>query len=408
MTRAEGLVTASRFEKVHISLMKQIVRLLVGGEDSPEGLAEVFKSFNAFAKASTLTHEAATDMLGYVMSLASVRALPTRSILTWLPRTGFTEALIETVKAGKSSALMPRIADIAADENAGDVVTAMMWRLIASLKGATVRGEPMYGSDERDIEGLGVATVERMESGKKLLPVREALNENFPLAGFVRNFLNLPVKERLRHTLKYGPMCFWDVSQIDDFTYACRANFSSDLYWDTSAVRYMKETFQGNTEFNGDLSTWDVSKVTLTDGMFSGSGIVDSGIGFWDLGELRSARSMFEGARKISPKLKLSRWGLDKCTDLSSMFAGSSVTDNGIGEWKLPGDAKTASMLPDSFRGRLHKWPGHLAKSTRAVAGAPRGSFGTLATPPSDEELVTNLFAEAVRERDRGTGCSVQ
>lgn len=405
----EGRVAASRLENVPIELVKEIVRHLVNGEESTTELARIFRSFNAFAQTAKLGKEAAMGVVGYVMSLASVRAVPTKTFLQWLPRRGFQDALVKTVEEGKSSALMPRIADLAAEPTASDVVDALFWKLVASLRSATVKGEPMYSGNEEQIQALADEILRRMGPRNSLQPVREAIAKDFPKGGFVKGFvtyfLKLPVDQRLHHALAYGPMCLWDVSQIEDFSGPCGAGtFSSDLYWDTSSVLSMSMTFANNTEFRGDLSTWDVCKVRTTESMFFGSGIVNSGIGSWNFRELQSARSMFAAAKNISSKLRFSRWNLEKCTDLSLMFAESSVTDNGIGEWKLLKEASTAGMLPASFHGRLDKWTTEQRDATGARPAMP--SFGT--TAQSEEEIVTRLIADAVNQRDQGGGCSVQ
>lgn len=408
----EGRVAASRLENVPIELVKEIVRHLVNGDESPTELAEIFRSFNALAQTAKLGKEAAMGVVGYVMSLASVRAVPTKTFLQWLPRKGFQDALVKTVEKGKSSALMPRIADLAAEPTASDVVDALFWKLVASLRSATVKGEPMYSGDEEQIRALADEILRRMVPPNFFKPVREAIAKDFPKGGFVKgfvtHFLKLPVDQRLHHALAYGPMCLWDVSQIEDFSGPCGAGtfgtFSSDLYWDTSSALSMSMTFANNTEFRGDLSTWDVCKVRTTDSMFFNSGIVNSGIGRWNFRELQSAKSMFAAAKNISSELSFSRWNLEKCTDLSLMFAESSVTDNDIGEWKLLKEAITAGMLPASFRGRLHKWTTEQLDATGALPAMP--SFGT--TAQSEEEIVTRLIADAVNQRDQGGGCSVQ
>ena len=389
----------SRLQSIRPSLVRMIVRAIADGKGSP---AEIAQSIARFSQASKLARDAAMGVVGYVMSLAPVRALPTATVLGWMARKGFASALVRTVETSKSSALMPRIADLAADTNASEVVDALYWRLVASLQRATVGGKPMYFADEAQNQGLASLIVGLMEKGVKRAPVTS------PLFGFIANFVRLSAAERQRHAEKHGPMCLWDVSQISDFSGACTQKLSTDLFWDTSAATSMSGMFKGNTEFRGDVSTWDVSGVLTMDEMFAGSGIVD-GVGSWDVGELQSARRMFAGALHVSPTLRLSRWNVGKCTDLSSMFAGSSVTDNGIGEWKLHAEAKTAGMLPASFTGSLHKWSEKHRSDARA-APAPHSpspqAFGALGAR-SEDELVEDLFADELRKRERG-GCAVQ
>ena len=181
---------------------------------------------------------------------------------------------------------------------------------------------------------------------------------------------------------KYGPMCMWDVSHVKNFSFACSvlheeedAPFNSDLYWDTSSATSMREMFSENREFRGDLSTWDVSKVRDAEKMFCNTRIEDSGIGSWDVRSLVTARGMFTGAVSLRRELNLSRWNVRNCTDLCQMFAGSSITDSGIGKWTLHRDANTFLMLQAcAFRGDLSGW--HHTKRGMAAARSPPPSFG--------------------------------
>lgn len=191
--------------------------------------------------------------------------------------------------------------------------------------------------------------------------------------------------------LKYGPMCMWDVSQVQIFSYACsflheteNVPFHSDLYWDTSAATHMERMFINNIEFRGDLSTWDVRQVRDMDRMFLNTRIEDSGIGSWDVRSLETARNMFTNARFLSRALDLSRWNMRHCKDLTQMFAGSSIEDSGIGKWTLHPDATTFLILQgaSSFTGDLSG--SGLQRHTRSAAApatvqAPR--FGAVDAP---------------------------
>jgi surface protein len=362
------------------SLVRMIVRLIADGKVG--GPAEAVRTIATFSQASRLTSEAAMGMVGYVMGLAPVRAIATDIVLRWMPRQNFIAELVRTARESQSSALMPRIASLAADPLGARVADALYGKLVASLRRATVNGEPMYGDDDTPIETLASETILRLRRGAG----RRHVGHN--LRAFITAFLRLSRAARTAHALVYGPMCNWDV-RLNNFAFACSAlgqkyevvTFNSDLYWDTSAVTNMTSMFSGNGEFHGDLSTWDVSNVTLMDDMFSASGIEDSGIGSWDVGALTSAYGMLLNATQLSPKLVLSRWNVDECRVLSSMFASSSVTDSGIGKWVLHSDATTSSMLENAtlFRGDL-SW----SDKHRRDACAPRRVSPNGASMPID------------------------
>ena len=393
----------SRLHNVPAQLVRMIVRLIADGKaESPADAAEAIANFR---EASRLTREAAMGMVGYVMSLAPVRALHTTAMLGWMRHAGFAAELVRTASQSKNGALMPRIAALAGDPSAWAVVDALHGRLVASLRSATVKGEPMYSTADAGIEALATEIIRRLKGPVAYSKVRDVGKLGF--RDFTARFLGLSRLERTSHIQTYGPMCIWDVSHVEHFDSACSchdgsAPFNSDLYWDTSAATSMGEMFHKNSEFHGDLSTWDVSKVRKMSRMFQGAGIVDSGIGRWDVGSLQDASYMFSRAMHLSPKLDLSRWTMGGCTDLVYMFSRSAVTDNGIGKWTLPPSAATLGMLIEtpSFTGHLPNW------SPTQISSGKRTYFGDPQSPKSEDELIADLFVEA---RDRPAAwCAVQ
>ena len=101
----------SRLHNVPAQLVRMIVRLIADGEaESPADAAEAIANFR---EASRLTRDAAMGMVGYVMSLAPVRALHTTAILGWMRHAGFAAELVRTASQSKNGALMPRIAALA-------------------------------------------------------------------------------------------------------------------------------------------------------------------------------------------------------------------------------------------------------------------------------------------------------
>jgi surface protein len=342
-------------------------------------------------------------IMGYIMSLAPVCAVHTIDLLTRMINGDFArEVLATAIRDG--TALMPRIADLAADSKGAPVADALLKRLSASITAATVNGAPMYGPAEL-LDAHIKKIVERLKQKKRF---KEPENAYF--GNFIEEFLSLPTDKRVDHMRTYGPMCVWDVSRVQVFYYACSAKFptaspgtlltfNSDLFWDTSAATDMTTMFVNNSEFRGDLSTWDVRKVTKMIGTFSGSGIIDSGIGSWDVRSLADATRMFSSTLSLSPELDFSLWNMQNCKNLSFMFFTSAIEDNKIGKWTLRSDANTRDMLRDaaSFRGNLLDWD---KRHVAAAAVPARPSFGTTHSARSAEQtadtVVRKLFAQAL------------
>lgn len=77
-------------------------------------------------------------VMGYVMSLAPVRAVSTSTLLERMSHRDFAAEVVRTARR-RSSALMPRIADLAANERGAAVADALHEKLFASIRGATVK-----------------------------------------------------------------------------------------------------------------------------------------------------------------------------------------------------------------------------------------------------------------------------
>jgi len=425
-------------------LVKQIVLLIAdGGVESTENAA---RAIEALSQASRLTRDVTMGMWAYVMSLAPVRALPTSLLLRWMAPSGarsrpgaadssslgrtLATELEKTARESQSSALMPRIAALAASPHGAFVAAALHAKLVASLSRATVNGEPMYGDEH--VGALATEIIRRLGGGHAFRKTARVSHRTF--RGFrdrITSFLRSSRAGRTRHALKYGPMCIWDVSHIEDFSVACCAStavpksrdgitFNSDLYWDTSAATDMSDMFRDNGEFKGDLGTWDVSKVTTMTGMFKRAGIADSGIGSWDVGALKNAKKMFGSAPNLSRTLDLSGWNIGECTDLRKMFAGSSVHDSGIGKWTLHPDATANYMFRyTQFRGNLENWSdssrdaatwgmhaGAPAESQRAPSAQSAPSkFGD---PANYDQRIIAMFDDSFRRTPEKAWCVVQ
>jgi hypothetical protein len=397
------------------NLLSLIVRLIAAGNNK-EALAAIasFASTNRLMR-SAKNDSAKIDIYASILAFAPVRAVPNELILRYMKNETFAIRMVSFVLGEPSTALMPRIAGIARDPNGARLADALHARLVASLRTSTVNGDPMYAALGR-LESLATEIVSTLKgAGFKKIGGSE-----IDLGKTVKAFIGLSVEARTEHARVYGPMCIWDVSGTKVFTETCKqfmfdledgevklGTFNSDLYWDTSAATTMKGMFLLNDEFKGDLSTWDVSHVENMRQMFTSSGIENSGIGSWDVRALQNASRMFEHAIYILPSLYLSGWNIGNCSNMTKMFAGSSVTDNGIARWNLRADAKTDEMFAHTnFTNPLRSWSKEHRDPSKNPGAPVAAQFG--GSPKSLEENVRDLFASALREQPDGSACAVQ
>ena len=217
---AEKMQTnAWRFDMLPMKLTRQIVLLVAKGmADRAEAKLGAIR-IRPFSEASKFTRDAANGIMGYVMSLAPVRAVSTSTLLGRMSEQDFADEVVATAKM-QGSALMPRIADLAADPKGARVADALRGKLIASIRGATVNGERMYGDDDA-IERSTDQIIARLKLEKKFEEPDLIKETHNGLQNFTRGFVNLSVPERIKHMLKYGPMCIWDVRRAMSFDFAC-------------------------------------------------------------------------------------------------------------------------------------------------------------------------------------------
>jgi hypothetical protein len=273
--------------------------------------------------------------------------------------------------------------------------------LRASLARATVGTGPMYPNVDAVLE----AVIARLKGrGYEKIP-------NGELKDTVTEFLQDVIRGDDETIERFGPMCLWDVSEVQNFQFACSVNinginFNSDLFWDTGSAKDMDSMFFNNADFKGYVGTWDVSRVEWMGGMFNHAGIEDSGIANWNTRSVLDASHMFYMARSLSEGLNLSGWGFGSDPALDSMFAESSIVDCGIGEWKVE-DADVTGMLfrANRFTGNLENWPPQKIRDAQVPVLPPgvRGGAGFGSAAFADtESQIADVFARALRSSEKG------
>jgi surface protein len=94
-------------------------------------------------------------------------------------------------------------------------------------------------------------------------------------------------------------------------------------------VTSMRKLFYQKSEFNEDLSGWDVSNVTDMSHMFQGATMFNNGNKplEWATNNLTNVEWMFESATTFNQKLE--GWNMSKVTTMSYMFCNATMFNNG-------------------------------------------------------------------------------
>ena len=193
------------------------------------------------------------------------------------------------------------------------------------------------------------------EDSKKKYPIRNVIKKNNTVVStFATPITNANFQDAINTCLatnpvdgmcsdsEYGAMPDWDVSQVNDMSYAFRlkTNFNGDLSaWDVSNVTTMFQMFGLANNFNGNISAWDVSNVTIMQYMFSDATSFNQPLEDWDVSNVTEMRDLFSYS---SFNQDISGWCVTNIVSEPSDFStGSPLTESNKPVW---GTCKTAGI----------------------------------------------------------------
>ena len=155
----------------------------------------------------------------------------------------------------------------------------------------------------------------------KIFEYEPSLYDNIKAVFFYKFKDNLEFREAINlwfdnneEALKlYGPMDFWDTSNITDMSnlFKWRNSFNYDINsWDTSNVTNMRYMFYGAEEFNQNIAGWDTSNVTNMSYMFHEAEEFNQDISSWDTSNVNDMQCMFFRAENF--RYDLRSWNISK------------------------------------------------------------------------------------------------
>jgi hypothetical protein len=114
------------FSMLPKELQWEIVSLVAGGRAGKA--AQKLKAIKHLSLVSKATQEATMGIMGYILSLAPVRAVSTKALLKKMIYPEFAREVLATAMRD-GTALMPRIADLAADSKGAPVADELLGML---------------------------------------------------------------------------------------------------------------------------------------------------------------------------------------------------------------------------------------------------------------------------------------
>ncbi len=102
---------------------------------------------------------------------------------------------------------------------------------------------------------------------------------------------------------------------------------------DTSAIIDMKNLFNNDSTFNGDITRWNTSNVTDMSGMFADASAFNQDIGAWDVGKVTHADSMFSGASAFNQDI--GNWNVSNLMHINFMFSSATAFNQDISNWDV-------------------------------------------------------------------------
>ena len=125
-------------------------------------------------------------------------------------------------------------------------------------------------------------------------------------------------------------------SGITDMSYLFdgETDFDQDISsWDVSQVVNMEKMFNNAHTFNQDISNWDVSSVTNMYAMFFNAQIFNQDLSSWNVGAVTNMGAMFNSATLFNQDI--SSWNVSSVIYMDAMFASTSAFNQPIGNWDV-------------------------------------------------------------------------
>ncbi|MDA9018478.1 BspA family leucine-rich repeat surface protein, partial [Saprospiraceae bacterium] len=151
----------------------------------------------------------------------------------------------------------------------------------------------------------------------------------------------------------------WDVSNVTNMPlmFYNATSFNQPIGdWNVSNVTYMWNMFYGATSFNQDIGGWDVSNVIFIHAMFSQASSFNQDIGNWDVSNVTDVRGMFGGASSFNQPI--GDWDVSSVTTMIGMFSGAISFNQDIGDWDVSSVTTMIEMfnVAESFNQDIGDW----------------------------------------------------
>ena len=131
-----------------------------------------------------------------------------------------------------------------------------------------------------------------------------------------------------------------DMSQL----FEGNTNFNSNIsFWDTSNVTNMSRMFKNAQSFNQNISSWDISSVTNVYSMFYYALNFNQNIGSWDTSNITNFQLMLQNARVFNQPI--GNWDTSSATNMAQLFEGAHAFNQDISGWDVSNNTKTFSMF---------------------------------------------------------------
>ena len=131
-----------------------------------------------------------------------------------------------------------------------------------------------------------------------------------------------------------------DMSQL----FEGNTNFNSNIsFWDTSNVTNMSRMFKNAQSFNQNIGSWDISSVTNVYSMFYYALNFNQNIGSWDTSNITNFQLMLQNARVFNQPI--GNWDTSSATNMAQLFEGAHAFNQDISGWDVSNNTKTFSMF---------------------------------------------------------------
>ena len=160
-------------------------------------------------------------------------------------------------------------------------------------------------------------------------------------------FLNRKQFRNMKHGNTSIVFCYGDLVLINPVQMFYESRIHTFTSKGTISLTGNSTHMFSGSQFNSDISKWNVDKVTDMSCMFWSATLFNSDISKWNVGNVEYMFRMFYGAKSFSSDL--SGWNVENVIDVNGMFYGAISFNSDLSKWNVSRVVSVDEMFRNAF-----------------------------------------------------------